>query len=388
MLTQQMALIAERHGYQTNVEKKNSYRLDSWLAWRILTDRRHGAARKYGSGSVCVPAWLTGSPCLILFHTHSVLGEAVLGSTGCVLLKRPRGGAFSPSRNSHYDACSPAQTGDVDHENSLLSIRLRSRVLIHLPPNGLARGVARASSIRRQRGNKSDKKPDGGKMQKMLTSAGEWRMATTAGCSWMVAWHVQARYRVPAAPGTRTPVHASCAPNGCNKAIIQVCVALHPDPLDHQARIPICLAYSKSGSRRYTTGRCNPYIITWAPLVLLLVPCSSRAYTGHAARLAQIGRYKPSPVNCPTFPLIEFAGKKGSVFPREETLNAIKKKNISPYNAVSTVHVEALKALLHRENASAAAVAGLGQSFFSALNVSRNSWVLPKVEGLTEYWVG
>lgn len=84
MLTQQMALIAERHGYQTNVEKKNSYRLDSWLAWRILTDRRHGAARKYGSGSVCVPAWLTGSPCLVLFHMHSVLGEAVLGSTGCV----------------------------------------------------------------------------------------------------------------------------------------------------------------------------------------------------------------------------------------------------------------------------------------------------------------
>lgn len=52
-----------------------------------------------------------------------------------------------------------------------------------------------------------------------------------------------------------------------------------------------------------------------------------------------------------------------------------------PYNAVSTVHVEALKALLHRENPSAAAVAGLGQSFFSALNVSRNSRALPKAEG-------
>lgn len=37
MLTQQMALIAERHGHQTNVEKKNSYRLDSWPTWRILT---------------------------------------------------------------------------------------------------------------------------------------------------------------------------------------------------------------------------------------------------------------------------------------------------------------------------------------------------------------
>lgn len=75
-------------------------------------------------------------------------------------------------------------------------------------------------------------------MQKMLTSAGEWRMATTAGCSWMVAWHVQARYRVPAAPGTRTPVHASCAPNGCNKAIIQVRGKSTPESSHRSPELP------------------------------------------------------------------------------------------------------------------------------------------------------
>ncbi|EUC42828.1 hypothetical protein COCMIDRAFT_28624 [Bipolaris oryzae ATCC 44560] len=253
MLTQRMVLIAERHGHQTNVEKKNSYRLDSWAEWRILTG---AMVQRPG------PDWGRGPRKFSALH---------------------------PAPQSSVDSSAAQWACSWGCKGVYSSIRRQ---------NSRVRGVG-------QRRNKSDKKPDGENSKDVDLCR---RMAK--GDGWLQLHGGLAR------PGT-------------------VCRARYPDtrsrilrPQRPSFRIPICLAYSKSGSGRYTTGRCNPYLITWALLVRLLVPCSSRTYTGHAARLAQIGPYKPSPVNCPTCPHIEFARKKGSDPPREETLNAIKKKNI------------------------------------------------------------
>ncbi|KAJ5023283.1 hypothetical protein PSV09DRAFT_2255487 [Bipolaris maydis] len=186
----------------------------------------------------------------------------------------------------------PAQTGDVDHENSLLSIGSAVECWFSCGPMGVLVGLqGRLVCADRQTpppqwastwslveyaapGSEDTRaiRSRMGTIHNMLTLAGGWRRAN--GDGWMqLQWGLgMSRYRVP----RQVPAHPFT----------------HPAP---------------------PTAATRP---------------SFRAYTGHAARLAQIGRYKPSPVHCPTFPHIEFAGRKGSVFPREETPNAIKKKNI------------------------------------------------------------